>query len=114
MADVHKKKDYYKDITVSDKRVGVDFEDCHFNWNFNSQQMTIVNDSIQTDIEYSFDGVNVAGRLRHGTDPDVGGESYTYTGDTRREIWLRIAEDEAEEEDLPYRLFVHRGLSPGW
>lgn len=106
--------DYYKDQIVSEKRIGTSFSDCLFDWRFPTSLMTIKNDSIEFDIEYSFDGVHVAGRLKKGTDELTGGDFYTYGETNIMRLFMRVAQDEADDFDdevdiVNYRLFVVRG-----
>lgn len=114
MPDAFQSADFYKDQIVSTKRIGNQFSDCCFDWGFPADLLEPKNDSIETDIEYSFDGTHVAGRLRHGTDAELGGESYTYRDTERMKIYFRRAHDADDnveyegEEDIPYRLWVDR------
>lgn len=106
--------DYYKDIVVSQARIGNEFADCKFSWPFPAGLLVIKNDSLQTNIEYSFDGDHTAGKLMHGTDEHVGGESFTYTKTERMEIYLRRAHkvsglpENAGEANIPYRLWANK------
>lgn len=113
MPDPYQSADYYKSETVGDFRIGQNFRDCHMTWPFAAQQLTPKNDSISRDIEYSFDGSGIAGRLKKGTEVLKGGEWYDYVNGEQTEIYLRIAPDEYqkgdEESDIPFRLWVFRG-----
>lgn len=114
MTEVFSSADYYKDIVVSTKRIGDQFADCLFEWHFPADKMEIKNDSILTNIQYSYDGVHVAGRLNRGTDALLGGESYLYENTTRVKLYLRRAHDVndnvefAGEVDIPFRLWISR------
>ena len=114
MAEVFSSADYYKDIVVSTKRIGDQFSDCLFEWHFPADKLEIKNDSILTNIQYSYDGVHVAGRLKHGTDTLLGGESYLYEKTTRMKLYLRRSHDAnddvefAGEVDIPFRLWISR------
>jgi len=108
--------DFYRDNTLTTKRIGKEFSECSFNWNFPGQEVLPKNDSIVYDIEYSFDGNGVAGRLRKGTNALKGGEWKPYSDTSFTKIYFRIAHDEFpadpddyDPEDAPYRLFVYRG-----
>lgn len=113
MPNPYQSADYYKSETVGDFRIGKEFRDCHMTWPFAAQQLTIKNDSITRDIEYSFDGSGVAYRLKKGTDILDGGGFYNYIGGDQSEVWLRIAPDEYvagdEDTDIPYRVSAYRG-----
>ena len=116
----YQRADYYKSETVGDFRIGRNFADCHLVFGFSAQQLTIKNDSIQTDIEYSFDGQGVAYRLKKGTDEGAGGEWYDYIDGNQDGVYLRIARDEYEsfeegeddpnEQDIPFRVAAYRGV----
>lgn len=105
--------DYFRDQTLTTKRIGRNFKDCCFAWNFPTSQLTPKNDSIEYDIQYSFDGKNVAGRLKKGVDPDAGGDAYNYGKTQRMRIYFRIAPDEYVQghNEIPFRLWVNRDIT---
>jgi len=107
--------DYYKDEkVVENKSIGNEFPDCLFKWNFPAGLLVIKNDSTITDIEYSFDGVHVAGRLKRGSSTILGGEWFQYDNTIRQKIYLRRAHDadgnvETEAENtVPFRLWANK------
>ena len=110
----YQQADYYKSEKVGNFRIGRRFADCHPVFGFSAQQLTIKNDSTTRDIEYSFDGTGIAGRLKKGTDENAGGEWYDYASTDQPEIYIRIAPDEYEEgdedDDIPFRLWAFRGV----
>ena len=114
MVDAYASADYYKDQIVSNIRIGDEFSGCKFSWSFPAGLLVLKNDSIETDIEYSFDGEHVAGRLKCGTDAKVGGESFTYERTIRMKIYARRSHNTAgvvehgTEVIIPYRLYVNK------
>jgi len=114
MPPTYKSADYYKDQVVSDKRIGDEFLNCLFEWPFPAGLLVIKNDSILTDIEYSFDGEFVAGRLKSGTDAKVGGESFTYEDTIRMKLYVRRSHDSGGnvevpgEAIVPYRIYANK------
>ena len=111
MPTPYQRADYYRSHEKGDFRIGSTFAECNLAFGFTSQQLTICNDSIETDIEYSFDGSGVAGMLKHGTDERIGGESYEYVEGEQLRVYLRVKDgDDAEEDPIPFRVFAYRGI----
>jgi hypothetical protein len=110
MSNPYANADYYRDETLTEKKIGKDFKDCMFEWGFPTDQFTPKNDSTEYDIQYSFDGKGVAGRLKKGVDALAGGDAYNYGKSRHRKIYFRIAPDEYVEGHnlVPFRLWVNR------
>ncbi len=106
--------DYYRDQIVGERRIGDEFTDCHIRWSWPAGQLVLKNDSILTDIEYSFDGEHVAGRLNRGTVALSGGELFVYNNTIRLDIYIRRAHDAdgdvvyPNEVIVPFRLWVDK------
>ena len=100
--------DFYRSETVGTFRIGKEFSDCHLNWGFPAGQLTVKNNDIRRDIQYSFDGVHIAFPLVKGTDANVGGQWYDYLEQHQTEVFLRIAPEEyvVGDEDLDIRFKV--------
>lgn len=113
MPNPYQSADYYKSETVGVFRIGKEFRTCHLSWPFAAQQLTVKNDSITRDIEYSFDGSGVAYRLKKGTVALDGGDFYNYDDGDQTKVYLRIAPDEYvagdEDTDIPFRVSAFRG-----
>ena len=116
----YQQADYYKSEKVGNFRIGRRFADCHLQFGFTAAELVIKLDSILTDIEYSFDGTGIAGRLIKGITFPPGGEGKPYPRADVNGVYLRIAsdeyitfeegEDDPNEQDIPFRVFAFRNL----